>query len=295
MSRFGSKRVVTGLKEEQKDNIERTALKRLENGGIICFDDFERKSRDIDLNDLFGFITQLTLNFECKIVVILNNDVFEAEEKNVFVNVKEKTVSKFLYYNPSIEELFSMIFSRHNLYKDWNKLENDICKYIKETNTLNARIYNQILDNLNEWLLFTDKEYRKQEVLRCLIQVNIYYILYHTSFYRTDKNVYKIKGFNDKLDEHSNSFNSVKHFVSSFHSSEKREFKFIETFELYLNELEEMILTGENLDGYKDFFIDNKSHYKSKYYANYLDIGKKVNDETFNKITSFIETGILED
>ncbi len=91
MSRFGSKKVANGLKEEQKDNIERTALKRLENGGgVICFDDFERKSKDIDLNDLFGFITQLTLNFKCKVVIILNDDVFEGKEKDIFSNVKEK-------------------------------------------------------------------------------------------------------------------------------------------------------------------------------------------------------------
>ncbi|MBN2250225.1 MAG: hypothetical protein JW682_07800, partial [Campylobacterales bacterium] len=30
-------------------------IKRLKDGGVICFDDFERKSKEIDLNDLFGF------------------------------------------------------------------------------------------------------------------------------------------------------------------------------------------------------------------------------------------------
>ncbi len=113
MSRFGSKKVANGLKEEQKDNIERTALKRLENGGVICFDDFERKSKDIDLNDLFGFITQLTLNFKCKVVIILNDDVFEGKEKDIFSNVKEKTVSKFLNYNPKVKELFNLIFFKN--------------------------------------------------------------------------------------------------------------------------------------------------------------------------------------
>ncbi|NVJ54351.1 MAG: hypothetical protein HWD90_11695 [Campylobacteraceae bacterium] len=63
MKRFGSKKIANGLREEQEDNIERVALSRLNNGGIICFDDFERKSKEIDLNDLFGFITQLSLNF----------------------------------------------------------------------------------------------------------------------------------------------------------------------------------------------------------------------------------------
>ena len=32
--------------------------KNIEEGRVICFDDFERKSKNIDLNDLFGFINQ---------------------------------------------------------------------------------------------------------------------------------------------------------------------------------------------------------------------------------------------
>lgn len=57
---------------------------------------FERKSKDIDLNDLFGFITHLTIEFDCKVVIILNDDVFEGDEKKMyFQDVKEKSVSKF--------------------------------------------------------------------------------------------------------------------------------------------------------------------------------------------------------
>ena len=61
------------VKEEKK---EKDIKNTLNSGAIICFDDFERKSKDIDLNDLFGFITQLTLNFDCKVVIILNDDVY---------------------------------------------------------------------------------------------------------------------------------------------------------------------------------------------------------------------------
>ncbi len=81
----------------------------LVDGGIICFDDFERKSKKIDLNDLFGFITQLSIDMNCKVVIILNSDVFSGEEAKVFSNVKEKTVNKFLKFNPSKEEFFKII------------------------------------------------------------------------------------------------------------------------------------------------------------------------------------------
>ena len=106
------------VKEEKK---EKDIKNTLNSGAIICFDDFERKSKDIDLNDLFGFITQLTLNFNCKVVLILNDNVFEGKEKKIFSNVKEKSVSKFLKYEPSIKELFETVFDSDKRYKILDK------------------------------------------------------------------------------------------------------------------------------------------------------------------------------
>ncbi len=77
--------------EDLEKILENKKLKKtveyLNSGAIICFDDFERKSKDIDLNDLFGFITNLTIEFDCKVVIILNDDVFEGEEKKIFLFV----------------------------------------------------------------------------------------------------------------------------------------------------------------------------------------------------------------
>lgn len=83
----------------------------ISDGGVICLDDFERKSKNIDLNDLFGFISQLSTEMNCKVVIILNSEIFEGEEKNVFKTVKEKSVNKFFHFNPSINELFEVIFN----------------------------------------------------------------------------------------------------------------------------------------------------------------------------------------
>ena len=278
---------------EQKDNIERIALKRLEKGGIICFDDFERKSKDIDLNDLFGFITQLTLNFECKVVIILNDDVFESEEKNIFSNVKEKTVSKFLNYNPTIKELFNLIYEKHKLYHTHQELEKHILKYLEEIKVLNARIYIQILDNISEWIDCSEIKYKTQEVLRCLVLVNINFILYHTCYFRDEEKKYKVKDWNDKLEEHSNSFNKIKSYARNFSSTEKAPFEFYENFNDYYNNFESKIIQDDKNIQYKEFLEENLSYYKSKYIVNYLDIAKNIDDRTFKKINNFIEVGIL--
>jgi len=149
-SLFDVSKLVDGIDEIQQNNIKKSALSYLSNGGLICFDDFERKSKDIDLNDLFGLISHFAIGLDCKVVIILNDDVFEGEEKKIFSNVKEKSVSKFLKYEPSIKELFETIFNSDERYKKLDDYKEIILKTIKETKELNARIYIQVLDNLVE-------------------------------------------------------------------------------------------------------------------------------------------------
>lgn len=279
--------------EEQNDNKERIALSRLENGGVICFDDFERKSKDIDLNDLFGFVTQLTLNFNCKVVIILNDDVFQGEEKQIFTNVKEKSVSKFVYYSPTIDELFDSIFnSSLEKYEQLIPYKDIIVNSIIEIGEVNARIYMQVFDNLNEWII-NGKE-KDNNIIRSLILVNILFILYHTLFYRDEKEKYFALNFNDKLKEHSNRFNSIQiQSVNLFSNSNDYKFKFYENFNKYYNIFESSIIKNDNNVIYKDFLENNYYIYKSKYYANYLNIAKNISSKTLKEINEFIETGIL--
>jgi len=98
---------------------------RLKDGGIVCFDDFERKSKKVDLNDLFGFISQLAVGLNCKVVIILNSDVFEGKETNVFKTVKEKTVNKFFPFEPEREELFESIYTSENKYQELNSYKTE--------------------------------------------------------------------------------------------------------------------------------------------------------------------------
>lgn len=272
------------IREEQKDEKTKALLN---SGAIICFDDFERKSKDIDLNDLFGFITNLTIEFDSRVVIILNDDVFEGEEKDVFSKVKEKSVSKFLKYEPSIKDLLDLIFNleiekdskKERKYKDLEPYKQIILKTIEETKELNARIYIQVLDNLVEWV--EKNQEMNDDILRCLILVNINFISFHTIFYKSTlkkEKYYKIKNFDTRFEYgefdflHSNSFKTKENFEDFF---------FYVSSELKNNKM------------LYDYLKDNKSFIKSHYFANKLDISRNINDETFQKINNFIESGIL--
>jgi hypothetical protein len=153
------------------------AIKALQKNALICFDDFERKSKDVDLNDLFGFITQLALNFNCKIVLILNSDVFEGKEKKIFADLKEKSVSKFFKFNPNSENLFEIIFNKYTLDEKYKTV---ILDAINEFRLLNARIYENILGNFQEFIEknqeMTDSEIRYFALTQ--INFNLFHIVF---------------------------------------------------------------------------------------------------------------------
>ena len=274
------------LEEILKNNKLQKTVEYLNSGAIICFDDFERKSKDIDLNDLFGFITQLTLNFSSKVVIILNDDAFEESDKTIFSNVKEKSVSKYLKYKPTIKELFEIIFENKS-YKKLDEYKELILKTIQEADILNARVYIQILDNLVEWI--SNNQDKNKNTLRSLILVNINFILYHTFLYSKyinnmymNKYVYHIDtqistnfGFlysNDILRH-----NNFLHFKMELEDQIKKK----------KDSLDELIRTDLK------FIEDNILLFKSIYFANKLDIARGINDDIFTKINKFVETGII--
>lgn len=275
------------LEEILKNKKLEKTVEYLNSGAIICFDDFERKSKDIDLNDLFGFITQLTLNFSCKVVIILNDDAFEESDKTIFSNVKEKSVSKYLKYEPTIKELFEIIFENES-YKKLDDYKEIILKAIQEADILNARIYIQILDNLIEWI--SNNQNKNENTLRSLILVNMNFILYHC--------ILNKKRFQELYTE-----NKIYNYNIDIIFSKNYSFNYRNFIE-YHNFLEFQIDLESDLERKKDssdevirrnlkFVEDNILLFKSIYFANKLDIAREIDDDTFTKINKFIETGIL--
>jgi len=273
------------LEEILKNNKLQKTVEYLNSGAIICFDDFERKSKDIDLNDLFGFITQLTLNFSCKVVIILNDDVFEESDKTIFSNVKEKSVSKYLKYEPTIKELFEIIFENKS-YKKLDEYKELILQTIQEADILNARIYIQILDNLVEWI--SNNEDKNKNTLRSLILVNINFILYHTILYKIS--IYST-AFTNKVLIYS--INETFRYNREF--DDIGEFNNFFKFQIYLENNIKMKKdsSDEVIRTDLKFIEDNILLFKSIYFANKLDIGREIDNDTFTKINKFVETGII--
>lgn len=71
---------------------------------LICIDDFERKGRSIEAQDILGLITQLKEQKKCKIVLILNDESLSEGSSIDYIKLREKVVDTELRFAPGAED-----------------------------------------------------------------------------------------------------------------------------------------------------------------------------------------------
>lgn len=76
---------------------------------LICFDDLERMSDKVNVDDFLGIINDLVENKGCKVLLIAN----EAEIRNG-ITFKEKTIEKTIHFNPNLNEIFDSIINDYS-------------------------------------------------------------------------------------------------------------------------------------------------------------------------------------
>ncbi len=237
--------------------------------------------------------------------------------------VKEKTVNKFFYFNPTIEELFETIYNSNDKYRKLDDYKDEILKALIETKELNARLYIQVLNNCLEWLSLND--YKRYE-LRALILITINFIKNHFVFtydtlqidgkpklYDVLKKYYK----EDALFEIANYFiKIVPQFIESMSDEEfeayfngERTIAPIGTkcnCEEFLHQMHTSISKKtedsngktksdsyyENLD--RVFYENKNIFYALYFYAYVLDVEYGIDRDRFDQINFFVKTGICK-
>ncbi|MRX41329.1 hypothetical protein GJU43_18735 [Flavobacterium sp. LC2016-23] len=89
---------------------------------LICFDDLERMSEKIDVNDFLGIVNDLVENKGCKVLLIAN----EEEIKNG-ITFKEKTIEKTIHFSPKISDIFDSIITSYepSTFKEYLKINKE--------------------------------------------------------------------------------------------------------------------------------------------------------------------------
>lgn len=78
---------------------------------LICFDDIERMSDKINVDDFLGIINDLVENKGCKVLLIANAEGPKIKNEMTF---KEKTIEKTIHFIPNLSEIFDSIVSEYS-------------------------------------------------------------------------------------------------------------------------------------------------------------------------------------
>jgi len=113
---------------------------------IVCFDDFERLSSSMKLEEVLGLISELKEQKNCKVVMILNEGELEGNNKKTFAKYKEKLIDYEFDYNPKPSESLDILKSKLAAFTDY-PLED----YLTRHKINNIRIIDRIINALNDF------------------------------------------------------------------------------------------------------------------------------------------------
>ena len=84
---------------------------------IICFDDIERRGRGLEPKEIFGLISLLTEQRQCRVIAILNSDALAGADRHEYESFREKVFDFEIKYAPSPIECANLVFGEkdHNL------------------------------------------------------------------------------------------------------------------------------------------------------------------------------------
>jgi len=275
--------------EKIKQQIEK-GIGSLKDGGVICFDDFERKSSKIDLNDLFGFITNLTEIFLTKTIIITNQEFFKEKDSEVFSRIKEKSVNKFLLLDPTVDELFETIYK--DKYSALDDYKSEILRAIKITEEKNARIFIQVLDNCLEY-----KNYAKDKhEIFMLVLITVLFVK-HNLIFRM-KNIVILRGMGSEEEFLPSIINSIPTVIAGKISTLQSKSKITQP---WLVDRIRRIIEGknenkkeENLKEDLKYLNNNQDMLFQVYkYCIETEYFLEENNELIEKLNNFVESGIL--
>ena len=141
-----------------------SAITSLIGDTLICIDDIERLSKNIDIKDIMGLVNHLSLEKNCKVVVILHEDKADKD----FREYKEKVFDEVLILDNSLSIIKEIIINNElfPIYENFYQTMDikNIRFYERVERTLKA-----ILDNSDDDLSFISKK----QILEALLIIRM--------------------------------------------------------------------------------------------------------------------------
>jgi len=180
-------KIVASDKEEVELNIDIDNLLKFNEKTILIFDDIERVSKKIEINDLLGFIfREFIEKMDAKVILVANEEEIFAKwiENNEYQKIKEKLIGKTFEIQSDIDKAYDnftkdLIESREIL----NKYKDIILDIHRTSRYNNLRILKQSVYEFNRLYSILDNEIKNEEkiVKKFLIEFVINSIEYKKS------------------------------------------------------------------------------------------------------------------
>ena len=162
--------MIKGLGEYSKilDNVDVKKYKFINfNELVICFDDLERRSKSLELEEIIGFINNLVENENAKVVIIANENKIAEENYKI---IKEKVVGNTIEFQPDIKKstnnIISSKFAGFKTYMEFlnENVEIIYASFFAKSN--NLRTLNYALSYFHKIYSSLEIEIQKHKILK---------------------------------------------------------------------------------------------------------------------------------
>ena len=137
---------------------------------IISFDDIERRNKDFNFDTFLGFISILKDDKNCDVILILNYDQLDDEDKIIFDKYKEKVIDYNLILNRSSSEALEIALSSNT---DMN-FRTEFQSVVESIGLNNIRLIHHMIKMVKQ-LKNIDFESYNPEIIKLFITGYMYY------------------------------------------------------------------------------------------------------------------------
>ena len=237
---------------------------------IVCFDDFERISSNINLKDVLGLISELKEQKKCKVVMILNEkelgkltDIEKKPYSEIFSLYKEKIIDYDFVFEPTLEENIKIATEKSG----FRFKQETILRNLQNFNIKNIRVLEQIFRKLKKFEFIIDESYH-DNVLNDFLNTAFIVLEFIT------KDGKKVEDYLKEKKKYDVSSMSDDEFKEYFSQQNYKENIFSSTDDLIENIILEF-LEKDTIDSKKLIEILNEKNEHTNWYEIQSDINQK--------------------
>lgn len=237
---------------------------------IVCFDDFERISSNINLKDVLGLISELKEQKKCKVVMILNEKelgkltyIEKKPYSEIFSLYKEKIIDYDFAFEPTLEENIKIATEKSG----FRFKQETILRNLQNFNIKNIRVLEQIFRKLKKFEFIIDESYH-DNVLNDFLNTAFIVLEFIT------KDGKKVEDYLKEKKKYDVSSMSNDEFKEYFSQQNYKENIFSSTDDLIENIILEF-LEKDTIDSKKLIEILNEKNEHTNWYEIQSDINQK--------------------